>query len=48
MHIAQTYRRESARQIAERIMRGGQGTPVFTSSAKDDDRRYDQQRKQNA
>lgn len=31
MHINQTYRRESAKQIAERLRDGQPGTPVFTS-----------------
>lgn len=46
MHHAQTYRRESAAQIAERLRKGaGHGTPVFRSTAADDDRRYDAQRR---
>ena len=33
MHINQTYRRETPKEIAARIMAGKPGTPVFTSEA---------------
>lgn len=45
MHIGQTYRRDTAAQIAERLRNNKPGTPVYRSTAAEDDRRYEEQRR---